>query len=277
MASPAAKNGGVSIRAYARARGCSEAAVRKRLKTGALSGAVLADGKIDVAKADRAWTRTATRGPSLTSDGALARSTRRRLRAHCRALGFKVNTLRQSLLPAIGVTCFADDCIRMVEEVFTPLPAVLAPRLAGRAATHAAAILQAGIHAALEQATDRLENSAKAIATSAPFSDPALERLSEAGLSALKNELAAQRIELLDQRQRGALLDSGQVRVAFLDGFLRARGKLMYLHGKLAPRFVGLSTAETEWLLRGEFREALRTTRDWPSRIGRDTSKDEDW
>jgi len=44
---------GISIRAYARARGVSDTAVRKAIKTGRISA--LADGTIDPAQADAEW------------------------------------------------------------------------------------------------------------------------------------------------------------------------------------------------------------------------------
>lgn len=44
---------GISIRAYARQRGVSEAAVRKAIKTGRVTP--LPDGTIDAARADRQW------------------------------------------------------------------------------------------------------------------------------------------------------------------------------------------------------------------------------
>ena len=46
---------GISIRAYARERGVSDAAVRKAIKSGRISPE--ADGTIDPTRADREWTR----------------------------------------------------------------------------------------------------------------------------------------------------------------------------------------------------------------------------
>lgn len=46
---------GISVRAYARERGVSDAAVRKAIKTGRITPE--ADGTIDSVRADREWTR----------------------------------------------------------------------------------------------------------------------------------------------------------------------------------------------------------------------------
>ena len=57
---------GLSRRAYAARRGCSESAVRKAIATGRIS--LEADGTIDPVKADAAWdARTARRGPTTSA------------------------------------------------------------------------------------------------------------------------------------------------------------------------------------------------------------------
>ena len=54
---------GVSIRAYARARGCTEGAVRKAIATRRIT--TLPDGKIDPARANREWERNTFAGKTL--------------------------------------------------------------------------------------------------------------------------------------------------------------------------------------------------------------------
>ena len=87
---------GISIRAYARKRGVSDAAVRKAIKTGRVP--VEEDGTIDPDKADRAWT--------INTDAAQQRGPQTMKPVPEAAIDAVRDTLRENGAPSGGGTTY---------------------------------------------------------------------------------------------------------------------------------------------------------------------------
>jgi hypothetical protein len=92
---------GLSIRAYARRRGVSHVAVLRAAKAGRIP--LEADGTIDPAKADAAWTRSTDPGKGKGKAGSAGAAEKLRPVSDA-ALGSVRETLKEQGLPAGGVT-----------------------------------------------------------------------------------------------------------------------------------------------------------------------------
>ena len=138
---------GLSIRGYARHRGCSETAVRKALATGRI--AKEPDGTIDPEKADAAWAANTSRSPSgrkvesaspseaskAKGNGKVTELTRARLDKlevdveHTRV---KVDRLKGQLLDRNRVVQEVFAYFRMERDAWLAWPARVSARLASR-------------------------------------------------------------------------------------------------------------------------------------------------
>ncbi|OWK20633.1 hypothetical protein AJ88_27650 [Mesorhizobium amorphae CCBAU 01583] len=92
--------GGISRRAYAKRRGCTEKAIRDRIADGTLVKAVLPDGTLDADKADKLLAAKVTAGKHVGSD--LNDARRRKLAAGVALLQDEVEALVVSVVPVDG-------------------------------------------------------------------------------------------------------------------------------------------------------------------------------
>lgn len=163
----------LSIRAYAKHRGCSPAAVRKAISTGRIAKAI--DGSIDVAAADAAWVRNSdparafaarvtisspratprqrTDAPSPSDDGAAEQF------ARARATNEQLKVRERQMALAAREASLVDRAD--AERLFTRMQERIAEawrRWAPRAATELAerlAVDQDRARTAIERAVDR--------------------------------------------------------------------------------------------------------------------------
>ena len=84
------KDGGVSLRAYAKHRGVLDTAVRKAIKSGRIQAET--DGTIDIAKVDKQWDRNTDRAQQRKSPGATKTVPKAALDAVADTLGESGNT-----------------------------------------------------------------------------------------------------------------------------------------------------------------------------------------
>lgn len=143
----------LSIRAYAKHRGCSHVAVMKALKAGRIA---LTEGKIDAEAADAAWSRNTDPAQQRASSGppggqtpaeepppaaqmggeaaanyARSRAVRETYRARLTALDYRVRA--GELVEADAVRARAFKLYRTARDMLLALPERLAPLLAGTA------------------------------------------------------------------------------------------------------------------------------------------------
>lgn len=260
--------GGIKgIRAYARRRGISPSYVSKMAAEGYIP---IKNGRIDEEAADRALAaRPGSNNPDpkrngripSPASGTVARAKLRRSRAQVARLADTLADLRTGVIsPALAAQA-AQESQSIAVRILAPLPAAIAPQVAGRADPDVQGVLRPAIRSALEKiATEIRVRAEKGHAPQAPPLD--LSRTSETRLAAIRANLQGERIELLQTMKRGELIRTDE---ANWRGFAEARGKrdrLLMLVESTAGHFESLSPEEVEALLRKEIAEAIGVSAD---------------
>lgn len=223
---------GLSRRAYGRARGVSEGAIRGYIRSGLLRPAILADGSIDPARADEILAGGLTRGPGSPLELAAAR--RRKLRAECRLLNDELDALLAECIPREDLDEFLGKAaLSMIPAL--RLLADAAPSLAGGEPVRIAASLSDLVYEILTAIS-----TTPVTCDDAPPGDKAdghdLADLDAAELAALKTDLQARRLEIVRQIERGELVRFMPAVDEFGDRLSAFRASLLALPTKAAPQ-----------------------------------------
>ncbi|PZV33377.1 hypothetical protein B5V02_39345 [Mesorhizobium kowhaii] len=259
--------GGISRRAYAKRRGCTEKAIRDRITDGTLADAVLPDGTIDAGKADRLLAEKVTAGKRTGSD--LNEARRRKLAAGVALLQDDVRALvdsvvrvddagryirQNSLEIALRLFRIADDC---------------AGKVAGKEASAAAAILDEAVRAALTDLsggpTVDFDDDPDSDSENAPYFEAnksrprgaALDDLTAVQLAALKADLEAHRLETKRALNNGKLVEIERICGELAARCSIVRNRMLGLHVKVAPHFLSADKSEAKTLLEIEISEGV--------------------
>lgn len=243
----------LTIAAYARHRGNDAKTVRQAIAEGRVAEAIDAGGFIDPIEADRLWAERATRyrPGKATGDAPLPPSMtaakKRKAIANVARLEREVGALRSGLITPAQADRIIDGELRPVATRLRQIPLAIAETAAGQTARDAAIAIQNAVNEALADITNRAsEAPSPAIAPAKPA---AAAVLSAVELEITRTSLLAERQELLNGRSSGELLPIGDV-VAALDVRLSdARGGIMSLAGRVAPRCKNADSPMVEAIL----------------------------
>ena len=239
------RTSGLSRRAYARQRGCSEAAVRKAIADGRLKKAVLPDGSIDAHRADEllAHSTIASREPPSE----LSEARVRKLRAQCALLQDEIEELEGALItPGEAEEARSASCGHVTAKVRTMLERLI-PRVTDVEAVEASAAIQQEAHQTL------LELSQTVVM---PISEPqerqkqrGLAKLTGVQLEALKNSLQARRLEVQSEQRDRTLVRLDDLGRDVTARFMTVRTKLLSLHHRSAPQLMHVDVARAREVL----------------------------
>lgn len=247
------RTSGLSRRAYARQRGCSEAAVRKAIADGRLKKAVLPDGSIDAHRADEllAHSTIASREPPSE----LSEARLRKLRVQCALLRDEIEGLeRASVSPAEAAELHETIFVHAAGK-FLDLVNEIAPNLVEVDAPKASAVIQEAIYAALDRlASTQLVNDAEPSLKSKGIS---LSKLTGTQLEAMKTTLQARRMELEAARRDGTSLSLEAVGQDLKGRIVTSRSKLLALPHRAAPLVQQSDEKQARIVLHRLIREAV--------------------
>jgi hypothetical protein len=231
---------GLSRRAYARQRGCSEAAVRQAIADGRLKPALLPDGSIDGAKADGLLAESTISGKEPPSELSAARQ--QKLRAQCALLRDEIAAVEKSLIAPDEARAASVQTARHVAGRLRRMAAEIAPKIVGKGPVEISATIQEHTHAALtDLAATRIIGTKDATRKAKPR---ILAKMTATELAAMKTTLQARRLELQIAQRDSKLLDLGLIGQAQVKRFMAVRTKVLALHHQMAPRLEGMSLKE---------------------------------
>lgn len=256
---------GISRRAYAKRRGCTEKAIRDRISDGTIASAILPDGSIDMDLADRLLAEKVTAGKHTGSD--LNEARRRKLAAGVALLNDEVSELAASVVRR-------EDGARLVREQSLEIAARLfriaddtAPKVAGKEAVTAASIIEGEVYTALTELCGgdaslppdgEDDNSDEPpVRVGEPLGD-----LSSVELAALKASLEARRLEIRRALNIREIVEIEAIVGPWADRLSIVRNRALGIHVKVAPFFVTAKTPEAKRILEVEISEVVEELAD---------------
>lgn len=244
---------GLSRRAYARLRGCSESAVRQAIADGRLKPALYADGSIDAGKADDLLAQSTIGGKEPPSE--LTEARQRKLRAQCALLRDEIEALESSLIPpAEAEEAMRSSCLHVAARLRTMMEEVL-PAVVMVEAIAASAAVQAATYATLEALSKT--KVLPATAAKPEGRERSLAKMTGTELAALKVSLQAHRMELQSEQREQALLRLDDYSRQIVTRFTSVRTKLLSLHHRAAPQLRMVDQAEARRVLGSLVDEAI--------------------
>ena len=254
--------GGVSRRAYAKRRGCTEKAIRDRITDGTLAKAVLPDGTIDADKADALLAARVTAGKHVGSD--LNEARRRKLAAGVALLQDDVSALVDSVVRVDDAgQHIRQNSLEIAQRLFR-IADECAGKVAGKEAATAADILDDAVRAALDDLSDGgsedddLDNEdAPYLEAQNPPGGAALDDLTAVQLAALKADLEAHRLETKRALNNGKLVEIERICGEFAARCSIVRNRMLGLHMKIAPHLLSADKRKAKELLEIEISEGV--------------------
>ena len=244
---------GLSRRAYARQRGCSESAVRQAIADGRLKPALLPDGSIDGAQADALLAESTIAGKEPPSELSAARQ--QKLRAQCALLRDEIEAVEKSLIAPDEARDVAIQIGRHVADRLRRMVDDIAPKVVGKGPIEISTTIQEHTHAALtDLATTKMIGTKDAATKLKPR---VLAKMSATELAAMKTTLQARRLELQIAQRDALLLDLGMIGQAQMKRFMAVRTKMLALHHQMAPRLEAMSVKEVRGALRKAVDDAI--------------------
>lgn len=236
---------GLSRRAYAKARGVDEKAVRLHIESGLLKPAILPDGSLNAGLADVLLSTGTVKGPASAPD--LADARRRKLAAQVALLQDEIAERRASLVTIVD----RDKLVRtMVLEVARRSAAIVkhAGKAAGLPVVEAASVMTDRVHELLtelstqpfeaEQEAKRQDRGARNFNVPNLNVEPsvsALADMSTTELAARKADLEAERLEILRDVQNGVVEEVDEALLGLTRRLLDFRSALLAMPTRVAP------------------------------------------
>ena len=245
---------GLSRRAYARQRGCSESAVRQAIADGRLKPALLPDGSIDGAQADALLAESTIAGKEPPSELSAARQ--QKLRAQCALLRDEIEAVEKSLIAPDEARDVAIQIGRHVADRLRRMVDDIAPKVVGKGAESRSAPRSRNTPTAAltDLATTKMIGTKDAATKLKPR---VLAKMSATELAAMKTTLQARRLELQIAQRDALLLDLGMIGQAQMKRFMAVRTKMLALHHQMAPRLEAMSVKEVRGALRKAVDDAI--------------------
>jgi phage terminase large subunit GpA-like protein len=231
---------GMSRRTYATSRKISEATVRKYLKQGKLSGALLPDGTLDARKADRLLGSSNTRGRAQPVELRAAKA--RHLREKVLSLGHEVEGLERSLVRADRVPRIASVVGLIVADNLRPLGERMAPIIAGMNGKDAHLALRTAVNDALEIISSTMPGRVEG-AKGRQERELELEKLGEAQIRAVQANLQADKLELKRATEKGVLRQVSDAVQEYEEKIIVSKSLVLAMPGRIAP-YAESETAE---------------------------------
>jgi|JI10StandDraft_1071094.scaffolds.fasta_scaffold251426_2 hypothetical protein len=250
---------GMSRRAYAKSRKIDESTVRKHLKAGTLTDAILPDGTIDPEKADALLRATRTRGRSVPVSLQAARSRRER------ALAFRdlteVKKLESALVRPDEYAGWVTEGFSFMVDAIRALPARVAPRLVRQEPRDIHRILANAVNDLLNEMSSAFEQRAHDLQAQPDRSDPTpdLEAMTPTELATLRATTQARRVELELAMDYGVLRQSDRLLMIVGEALSVTKSRLLAISGRTAASIeiapdadavAALLTAEVEDIAR---------------------------
>jgi len=223
---------GISRRAYAKRRGVSDAAIRRRIADGTLADAILPDGTVDPDKCDALLAAGTTAGHRVSSDLATAR--RRKLAAGNALLADEIRMSEESTVPRVEADQAELAACRRIAQHLYKIAADAAPSVAGRPPAIAAATLQRFVRDALLDIS-RTRTKTKRTPARAVAHGTTLPMATATELATTRANLLARRLELKRLVTTGAYVEVEPWSGAIMGRMAIAKSRLLGIHVKLAP------------------------------------------
>jgi hypothetical protein len=239
----------LSRRAFAKRRGVTEAAIRKRIADGSLVPAIAPDGRIDVLEAERILAQKTTAGDKL------AEARRRKLTAQVRILHDELDALSGSVVEPADVTLCVVETSRFIAQRLLRVAPDAAPRVAGLQASMAADALRDVLYAAMDEvASAEIQATAREPAPKRPV----YARMNAVDLASSKANLEADRLEISRAIEHGELISVETLTDEFVRRALNVRANLLALPSKVAPLLqVAANREAAHTIIEDELRHAL--------------------
>jgi hypothetical protein len=224
--------------------GIDVSTVRRGIENGRLEGAVDATGRVipDLELAAAKWAETrggadrqhGANAQHITPDPTIAQARRRKNLALATKARDDLAQLRAGLhSPAEAQMVISQDLVPALARL-RQVADRAAPVVAGRPADEAEVALDDAVQAALVDIQAELAASPPPSSRPGAKAEPNLERMTNAGLEAMKVQYAAIRLELEAALERGELVTTASVVAGLSDQLQAVRQNLMQLPGRCA-------------------------------------------
>jgi hypothetical protein len=236
---------GISRRAYARTRGISEAAVRAAVKSGVLASAVLPNGTIDAAKADKLLAAANTRPKPGRTPPVLASARQRRLRAQARDLQDEEHELSLALVNPRWAEHYINGLLDDVIVLIRQWPAKIAPSLLGLTGYEAQRALKDGVDGLLGELHEAFSHPRDLDPDDdAEAPEPDLEAMTPVQLQAHIENLRARILELGRWERQRNVVRTEDVTDAFIETLTISKMLMRAIPGRTDQFVAGAKDVE---------------------------------
>ena len=243
----------ISRRSYAKRRGVSETAIRKRIADGTLAQAMTADGQINPDIADRLLAENTTAGNQTTSG--LSEARRRKAAASIALLRDEVEALEGSFVPHDQ----ADAVVKWLSLIAARRMlqvADIAAQVAGKPPAVAAVAIDEAVRAAQNDIAATPIPKAKKPSAKGK-AGKSLASMSLVQLATLRADLHARRLEVQRRVKRGEVIALQKLEYQLMHRLAVFKTNCSAMHAKLAPRFEGATPAKARTILLTELHQIV--------------------
>lgn len=236
----------ISRRSYAKRRGVSETAIRKRIADGTLAKAMTADGKINPDLADKLLAENTTGGNQTTAG--LSEARRRKAAASIALLRDEIEAFELGFVPRQA----ADDCARRVSLTIASrllrIAFDIADQIAGKPPAVAATIIDRAVFDALTEISEtKVASSGKA--TAKQKKGKALAAMTLVELATLRADLQSRRLEVERAVKRREVVEIRKWEAQVMHRVIVVKTNIAAMHAKLATRFEKTTAARARAIL----------------------------